>query len=94
MAMGGKTGSVITFNGEPIKGTKLGRLPQGLFVADSTDSSNMEIKKISSEGEWEAVSPRILGGGYLKKDKSTGRKADKKVNKKEHRDKMIQDAFA
>ena len=94
MAMGGKTGSVLTYNGEPIKGTKLGTLPQGLFVADSTDPSNMEIKKISSEGEWEAVSPRILGGGYLKKDKSTGRKADKKVNKKEHRDKMIQDAFA
>ena len=57
--MGGNTGSTLTWNGKPIKGMKLGTLPPGLLVADSTDPNNMVIEHITSIGQWNALKPRI-----------------------------------
>ena len=93
MGMGGNTGSVLTYNGQPIKGTKLGTLPPGLLVADSTDPENIPIQRINTLEQWESVSPRILGGGYIKKKDRIGGKADVKVNAKEKRDVMVSQAL-
>lgn len=93
MGMGGDTGSVLTYNGQPIKGTKLGTLPPGLLVADSTDPENIPIQRINTLDQWESVSPRILGGGYIKKKDRIGGKADVKVNAKEKRDVMVSQAL-
>lgn len=116
MGLGGETKTTLTYRGEPIKGTQLGTLPPGLFVADSTDYSGgndktpsgkptikIPIVQIKTVAEWEGVSPRITGGGYIKRDKRNwikrklgiGKKIknDKKVKKNEGRDQIISAAF-
>jgi hypothetical protein len=69
MGMGGLTGSVLTWNGQPIKGMKLGDLPKGLLVADSSNKAVMPIVHITSQGQWDQVRPKIAANSKEKRDK-------------------------